>query len=177
MIKHIIAPLLILSGLTAAAFAGAAPKQLYNKSIIINWVEQVSERAADGRITTPTINSSRTVYVSSAGRLFVKGNRNINNRNFQGTKDIAIGPERSGGGSLSFQGDMLVGTAVFDGGARRVAASFSSDFSSCTASVVYGKSGGASAKWKGFDGVMREMISVNVGTVGCSLRDGNVLAQ
>jgi len=177
MIKCIIAPLLILSGLTATALAGSAPKQLYNKSILINWVEQVSERAADGRVTTPTINSSRTVYVSSAGRLFVKGNRNINNRNFQGNKDIAVGPERSGGGSLNFQGDRLVGTAVFDGGARQLAASFASDFSSCSASVVYGKAGGAPAKWKGFDGVMREMISVNVGSVGCSVRDGNALAQ
>lgn len=170
----------------AAAFAGPAPKQLYNKSIMVNWVESTVQRAADGRTNQPQINSQRTIYVSSAGRLFVRGSRNINMRNFQGGNTLERGPDGSrsitGGGAsvqggMAFEGNQLIGTAVFDGGARRMTVSFDPNFTSCTANVVYGKSGGANQKWKGFDGVTYELISVSVGAVGCAVRDGNALAQ
>lgn len=161
------------------ASAGPAPKQLYNKSIIVNWVESVIQKAPDGSTRNPQINTVRTAYVSSAGRLFVKGTRNISNRNFQGGNQTERGPDNasSGSGGFTFESDRLVGTAIFDGGARRMTVSFDPGFSSCTASVVYGKSGSANQKWKGFDGVTYELISVSVGSIGCSVRDGNALAN
>ena len=178
MMKYIVTPLLILSGLTMTALAGPAPKQLYNKSISINWVESVLQKAPDGSNRTPQINTQRTAYVSSAGRLFVKGSRSINNRYFQGGNTTERGPDSSGGGNggFTFEGNQLVGTAVFDGGARRLTVSFDPNFTSCTANVVYGKSGSGNQKWKGFDGVTYELISVSVGSVGCSIRDGNPFA-
>ena len=109
--------------------------------------------------------------------MFVKGSRSINNRNFQGGNQTERGPDSgSAQGGFTFEGSQLIGTAVFDGGARRVAVSFDPGFSSCTANVVYGKSGSANQKWKGFDGVTNELMSVSVGAVGCSIRDGNPFA-
>jgi len=162
-----------------AAFAGPAPKQLYNKSVMVNWVESVLQKASDGSSRNPQINTTRTIYVSSAGRLFVKGTRSINNRMYQGTKNTARGPDGSGGGSgnFSFEGDRMIGTAVFDGGARRMTVSFDPSFSSCTATVVYGKSGSANQKWQSLDGnTTYEVISISVGAVGCSVREGNAVA-
>jgi len=163
-----------------SAVAGPAPKQLYNKSVLVNWVESVVQKGPDGSTRTPQINSQRTAYISGAGRLFVKGTRNISNGYFRGGNETSRGPDGgSGGGSggFSFEGNQLVGTAVFDGGARRLTISFDPSFSSCTANVVYGKSSSSNQKWKGFDGVTYELVSVNVGAVGCSVRDGNALAQ
>lgn len=161
------------------ASAGPAPKQLYNKSILINWVESVIQKAPDGSTRNPQINTIRTAYVSSAGRLFVKGTRNISNRNFQGGNQTERGPDNSnaGPGGFTFEGNQFVGTAVFEGGARRLTVTFDPNFSSCTANVVYGKSGSANQKWKGFDGVTYELVSITVGAVGCSVRDGNALAS
>lgn len=104
------------------AVAGPAPKQLYNKSVTVNWIESTVQRAPDGRTNTPQINTQRIAYVSSAGRLFVKGTRNINMRNFQGGNQTERGPDNASGGSggFTFEGDRLVGTAVFNGGARRM---------------------------------------------------------
>ena len=179
-------PCLLIYGIvsvSAPASAGPAPKQLYNKSVVIHWVESVLQKAPDGSSRNPQINSQRTVYVSSAGRLFIKGTRSINNRYFQGGNKTERGPDGSSSGTggaqggFTFEGSQLIGTAVFDGGARRVAVSFDPNFSSCTANVVYGKSGNANQKWKGFDGVTYELISVSVGAVGCSIKDGNPFAE
>jgi hypothetical protein len=124
--QKIAASIAALAFVADAAFASAPPKQLYNKSILVNWVESVLQKAPDGSSRNPQINTTRTAYVSSAGRLFVKGSRNINNRNFQGGNQTERGPDNSGGGSggFTFEGNQLVGTAVFDGGARRMTVSF-----------------------------------------------------
>lgn len=173
------AALAALAQSVVCANAGPAPKQLYNKSVVIHWVESTLQRAPDGSSRNPQINTTRTVYVSSAGRVFVKGTRSIKNRLYQGNKNTARGPEGGGGsGGLAFEGNQLVGTAVFDGGARRLSVSFDPSFSSCTANVVYGKSGSGNQKWKTLDGSQTfELISVSVGAVGCSIREGNAVAE
>ncbi len=174
------ASVIVGPSLFAVSSAGAAPQQLYNKSVTVNWVESTLQKASDGSSRNPQINSTRIIYISSAGRLFVKGTRSINNRNYQGTKNTIRGPDGSsnaGPGGFSFAGNQLIGTAVFDGGARRIAVSFDPGFSSCTANVVYGKSGSANQKWKSLDGTQTfELISVSVGAVGCSIREGNAVA-
>lgn len=180
MAHRTLAVIAIASGLlVSSAVAGPAPKQLYNKSVKVHWVESVLQRASDGSSRNPQINSTRTIYVSSAGRLFVKGTRSINNRLYQGTKNTARGPDGggSGQGGFSFEGSQLTGTAVFDGGARRLTVSFDPNFSSCSATVVYGKSGSANQKWQSLDGATTyEVISISVGAVGCSVSEGNAVA-
>lgn len=169
--------------LLAVTPAAAAPQQLYNKSITVHWGEGVLQKASDGSTRTPQISSTRVIYVSSAGRLFVKGTRSINNRRFQATKTTMRGPDGSSGmgnvqGNFGFSGNQLVGTAVFDGGARRLTVSFDPSFSSCTASVIYGKSGGGNQKWQSLDGSGQtfEVISITVNAVSCSISEGNAVA-
>jgi hypothetical protein len=152
----------------------AAPAQLHNKTIFIRWSEQVTQKGPDGKVINRTISSERAVYVSSAGRTFVRGTR---------TSSSGLGEkfERSPGegvsqGVLGFQGNQLVGTAVQTGFARRVVGSFDAGFTSCSASVVYGKSGGPTT-WKGFDGVTYEVLSISVSGASCSIRDGNAFAN
>lgn len=155
--------------------AAAAPRELYNKTVSITWAEHAMQKTPDGRTVTPTIMTDRTVYVSGAGRVFVRGNRRIDNRGFSGGRQTEAGPGQGGAGTLSFQGSQLVGTAVFSGFARRLTVSFDQSFSSCTASVVYGKSGGPTT-WTGFNGQTYEIISINVSGASCSIREGNAFA-
>jgi hypothetical protein len=162
-------------GCVVALFASdamAAPSQLYNKSITITWSEQSTQRSADGQTITPTISTQRIAYVSSAGRVFVRWNRNGPGGEEKGER----APEQSRPGALNFQGNQLVGTYVFHGFARRLVVSFDASFTSCNTSVVYGKAGGPTS-WKGLDGVTRELLSINVSGTSCSIREGNALAN
>lgn len=152
--------------------AVAAPAPLYNKSITIGWSEQSRQRSADGQTITPIINTQRIIYVSSAGRVFVRWHRTGRGGEDNGER----APEQNRAGALNFQGNQLVGTYVFHGFARRLVVSFDAGFTSCNTSVVYGKSGGP-ASWKGLDGVTRELLSINVSAASCSIREGNAFAN
>ena len=175
-----VSPAVLLGLAVALSFpaseAIAAPVQLNNRTIIISWSEQVSQIGPDG-ITNPTVNSEAVAYVSSAGRLFVRGKRSIDNRKVSISKQREFGPGAgSSRGAINFQGNQLVGTAVYNGFARRLVVSFDAGFTSCTASVAYGKTGGPRT-WKGLDGQVREMLSVSVSGANCSIREGNALAS
>jgi hypothetical protein len=173
-VRLAITGLIMVAG-AAPAFAGAPP-QLYNKSIHIAWSESVMQRDETGKTTTPRIDTSRIVYVSSAGRLFIRGSRGVKNRNFEGHVKGETGPGEGRAGVLAFEGNQLIGTAEFEGAARRVTVSFDPGFSSCTVSVVYGKSG-AVHRWKAMDGRMHEVLAINIGATSCSISDGNALAN
>ena len=163
-----------LAGLIATP-ALAAPRELYNKTIIITWGEGTMQKTPDGRTINPTLHSERIVYVSSAGRVFVKGNRNAAGRREPGNQ-YERGPGEGNQGTLAFQGNQLVGHAEFSGFARQVTVSFDANYSSCTAKIVYGKSGGPTT-WKGFDGRTYEIMSITVNSPSCTVRDGNTLAS
>lgn len=151
-----------------ASAAEAAPKQLLNKSVIIAWADSVYQKYPDGAAGTATITRQRIAYVSSAGRVFV---RSINaDRNATLNRELAPGEQQ---GSLAFQGNNLVGHAVFSGFARRVLVTFDSGYASCTATVTYGRSGGP-ATWKSFDQKRTfEVQSVTASSPSCSIREGN----
>jgi hypothetical protein len=53
---------------------------------------------------------------------------------------------------------------------------FDRGFSSCTAAVVWGKSD-RTQKWRGYDGVIYEILSVSVTGSNCSIREGNAFAS
>jgi len=159
--------------------ASAAPKQLYDRTVVVGWTEQVSQKKSDGSISSPTIVTERLAYISTAGRLFVKGRRSINNANYSGSKSFERGPsEGASEGVLSFQGDRLVGTGVHVGFARRVVVTFDQSFTSCSTSVIYGRAGGP-AIWKDLKDsrVTYEVQSINVSGATCSIRIGNAVAN
>src|ERR1035438_6828129 len=56
------------------AFAGSPPKQLYGKSIALFWAESsVNRRLSDNVTVSPTGKFERIIYISSLGRVFIRG--------------------------------------------------------------------------------------------------------
>jgi hypothetical protein len=151
--------------------ANAAPPQLYNKSIELFWGESfVSKRVSDGSPSNGTARKSRVIYISSAGRAFVKSS-DISGRD-GGTRER--GPEDTKG-NVTFSGSELSLVAVNQQIARRVTVSFDPSFSNCTAVLTVGKTG-ANAKASGYDGAMYEVISIAGGSVSCSVKPGNAVS-
>lgn len=166
---------------TSPAAAGPAPPQLRNKTVTVTSTLQFSQRAPDGRFASPTLQSRYTIYISSAGRAFVRGTRSINNPHFSASKsaDIAPGQRHSDGTEtreMQFEGGKLVGTAGFVSGAARMVVGFDPAYATCTARIVFGKAGGAPIRIKGLDGVLYEIMSVNVSRSDCAIAAGNAFA-
>jgi len=129
---------------------------------------RVGEEAIYGNM----INRTRVIYISTAGRLFVKA---TNNSAKGSTNSQERDPSRSAG-NFSFQGNQMVGTEVNSGFARRITVTFDPTFTSCSASAQNGHSGG-SRIGVGVDGVSKfEMFSMTPGPVACSVREGNAAA-
>lgn len=157
---------------STVAAAASAPSQLYNKSITVTWGESgVYKRISDGVNTSPVGQFQRTYYISSAGRIFVRG-KNTSGR-YGGTKEA--GPEQNAG-NVSFSGNTLINFGENLGVVRRITSTFDANFSSCSSAVTIGKSG-ASARIKGFDGAEYEIISMQAGSASCSISSGNALAN
>lgn len=154
------------------AFA-EAPRQLYNKTIVISWSTAVSQTAPDGQKKNVTVAVNHTVYVSSAGRLFERATRSSGAGRKQ--TENAPGATHNRGGeatNLRFQGNRLVGTIAFAQGARQFVATFDPSFSSCTLAVNFGREAGG-YKRKGVDGVMYTINSMVPSGESCSIREGN----
>jgi hypothetical protein len=171
-----------LSVALASAAVASAPPQLRNKNITVSSTLKFVQRAPDGRIATPEVESQYIIYVSGAGRSFVRGTRRIDNRYFSGSKSADVGPgekDRDGGETreMQFENGKLVGTAAFTSGAARMVVSFDPGFSRCSASIVFGKAGGAPIRMRGLDGVLYEIQSVGVTSQTCTIRDGNPFAK
>lgn len=157
--------------LSGAANA-AAPQQLYNKTITITWGESGTyKRISDGMNTNPVGQFQATVYVSSAGRPFL---RVTNTSGRYGGKREA-GPETSSGG-IQFNGNTLTMVRENIGIARRLLTTFDGSFASCSTTVTIGKIN-AQATMKGFDGAEYHIISMQPGAASCSIREGNALAN
>src|SRR5664279_327524 len=82
------------------AAAASAPSQLHNKSVTVTWGESgVYKRISDGVNTSPTGQFQRIFYISSAGRIFVRGT-NSSGR-FGGSREA--GPEKTAD-NVKFEG-------------------------------------------------------------------------
>lgn len=174
MFRLIFASAAILFAFTGSSSAQNAPKQLYNKSVVIQWGESLQQRRPPNeRVFNTQVTAVRTAYVSSAGRVFVRATRSNKSG---GRKDEGT-PESRTPGSLVFQGNTMVGTTAFEGGARQTRITFDPSFTSCTANVVYGKTGSGPIRWKSWDGNTYETLEANINGVSCSIRDGNPFAN
>jgi hypothetical protein len=168
----------VSAGLLASEGAGAAPQQLRNKTIQFGWTTDIVQRGPDGQVKRPRMSTSRTVYVSSAGRLFVRAAReNLKNRlKTGGDYDPGATANKAGEArGMRFAGNNLVGNAAWAQGAAQVTVSFDPSFSSCSLSVIYGKEGGRMRR-RGLDGVMYDFESITVGGTTCAIREGNPFA-
>lgn len=156
-----------------------APRQLYNKTIQINWTAQVTEHGADGKTVTPQISASRTIYVSSAGRIFIRASRTNTKSGQSKGGDLAPGATTTGAGEATgarFVGNKLIETAAFPQGAGQLIATFDASYSSCSVNLIYGRDVGG-MKRRGINGVMYTVDSISVSGQSCSIRDGNPFAS
>lgn len=163
------------SGLLVAdpAIAAGAPAGLLNKTVTMSWSTSGTGIRADGKNVSYSNVNTRLVYISAAGRPFLRASVSGQKSTLQGE----FGPGQGGGSrSVSIQGDKLVGTEAFASGARQFIATFDGSFASCSLQIVDAKQGGANIKRKGPDGAMYEITSVTTGSPTCSIRDGNAFA-
>src|SRR5689334_22639155 len=92
--------------------AGAAPAHLLNKSITVSYATTIPGKRADGSAVRGSRVSVRTIYISSAGRIFAR----VFRRDGKQSQQKDFGPGESGG-TLRFAGDTLVGVMKFPSGA------------------------------------------------------------
>lgn len=160
--------LLLSAGGTQAA---GAPAQLHNKTIRMSASATVNAVAPDGSRTNVPRTVTRTIYVSSKGRLFSREERRAG-RNAD-TVDRAPG-ESGGSGGFRFDGNRLIGVVMAESGARQVTITFDPGFSSCTASIAFGREGGKAYKVKGLDGKIYTATGVPTASgASCSISAGN----
>lgn len=160
----------------APVHAAGAPTQLQNKTITMSWSTSGTGTSVTGGQRAFTNINTRSVYVSTAGRTFLR-------MQLQSTKKSGamrsgdVGPNEGGSrGSVRFEGNRLVGTEVFRSGARQFIATFDSSFSSCTLNVIDAKSGADEIKRRGPDGAMYTIGAVTTGSPSCSIQSGNAFA-
>lgn len=153
----------------------AAPAGLLNKSIRISYGAYIPGRTADGRINRSGRKVSVTLYISSAGRIFLKGLARAGHFG----RDVQAAPDRTARG-FHFAGVTLVGARVarFGNIAAQLKVSFDSSFQTCNADVIVGGAGGAPISWIGLDGERYTATGhPSISDVSCSVQDGNAFAN
>jgi len=165
-----------LAIVTAGPALAEVPRQLYDKTIELDWSTQVVERDPEGRMKTPRIDGSYVIYVSSAGRLFERGSRSSGRfakggENAPGASQNRAGETRG----LGFEANKLVGNVAFAQGAMRYVVRFDASYTSCTLEVTYGREAGG-VRRRGVDGIMYLIESQTPSNQRCSIRSGNPFA-
>jgi hypothetical protein len=164
---------LCLLAACVAAPACAAPAALLNKSIIVSYAVTIPGKRADGTQVTGTRNATRTIYISSAGRIFAR----VSRRDGGAAETKEAGPGESNN-NFRFVGDKLVGVMQFASDASQMTISFDPSGQSCSASIVAGRDNGRPIRWKMVDGSMRESTgSVTISNVSCSMASGNAFGS
>ena len=123
----------------------------------------------DGQSRSYNNINTRTVYISSAGRTFLRASLRGGRTARSGERGPGDGGSR---GSVRLDGNRLVGTETFESGARQYIATFDPSFTSCTLQVIDAKSGSAAIRRKGPDGRMYT-VSATTGSPSCSVQSGN----
>jgi hypothetical protein len=173
--KRCCAAAIVLASLSIPTFAAAAPAGAMNKTITISFTATGMAKSADGQAKGFSTAVSRSIYVSSAGRLFMRHTAS-NGRAKRGA-DFDPTDTRTGKGSFQFQGNKLVGVIPYGMGARQIVATFDASFSSCTASVIEGHTAGGAIQRKAPNGVMYQITSASATSPSCSIQNGNAFAN
>jgi hypothetical protein len=177
---------LALSGLlldpAGPAAAEPAPAALHNKTIVLTWTEKRSQKADSGEVKHPTVASDFRVYVSSAGRLFSRftrqslGSGRSNSSELAPDGNITFAGTGQGLRTTRFEGGRLISDNKMRSGARRIQAEFDADYRGCALKVIYGKEGDAPLYHRAMDGRMYTILSNDVISPACAIKDGNLIA-
>lgn len=168
----------LLGALSAGpSFASSAPQAALNKTVTLSWAVSGTSKSADGASNSFNNTVALTIYVSTAGRTFLK--KRVTSMRGKASRENSKGPGESGAypGSVRFEGSKLVGVQTWASGATQFSATFDAGFSSCSLSVIDGKGAGGKISRKGPDGRMYVIDSVSVSSPSCSVQSGNAFAQ
>jgi hypothetical protein len=188
MISKSFAVMGVLTLLSGAAYAGSAPKELYGKSISVQWSESLTGTWQYEKRVVRNIgaNCHMNIYISAAGRPFV---RLIQTTAGAGTHQVRMGgsvehnrsweiaPGASSSDRVEFAGRSMAVYTVFESGARRIAIDVDANKMGCTASIINGKQVGNNIIRQGAVRGSFDASSVQIGSVTCSIREGNVFGQ
>ena len=159
--------------------SAAPPAELLGKSVVLSISEvRASRPVSGGPVTSSSASMQFSVYISTAGRTFVRSARSLTTRK-RGTesKDIDTAPGGTIGVStasdVSFSGNTMTAIMAMTSGARRITVNFQG--SGCSATVANAKEGGQNMIIRSrYTGQQREVISSQYTVHGCSIKDGNV---
>ena len=164
---------MVVFAVFAAGSACAALAALFNKSITVSYTTTIPGKKDDGSPVTGSRIAVRTIYISSAGRIFAR----VFRRDGKATQTREAGPNEAGN-TFRFAGDKLVGVMQFASGASQMTISFDAAGQSCSATIVAGRDNGRPIRWKGVDGTMRESTGpVAFSNISCSIASGNAFGN
>ena len=167
----LIAAGLVISSMTLASAPALA--QATNKTVTVSFSVTATARDQAGHERTTSRNVTKIMYISSAGRVFVRNNR----RAGKFGQDNEKGPEATAG-NFALHGKTLTGTLVFISGASRMVVTFSPDFQSCTAQVAMARESGKAFTFKGLNGkTLTATGPAVVSSPSCSVQTGNAFAN
>src|SRR5204863_5065218 len=105
--------------------AAAAPRELYGKSIAVNWTETRSQRDVGETAFRPvSIPFTFTAYVGTEGHVFRRIFAVAASRRASGGEDRVGKSGGDGAVAASFSGHTLTSTTTFGGAARRMQVTF-----------------------------------------------------
>src|SRR5689334_9002993 len=107
----------------STASAAAPPTQLLDKTIVVLF--GVQWPGAPGALSV-----QRQIYVSSKGRIFVRGTRSAGGAT--DSNDVSVGTYR-------YEAGRIVGYYTIASGANQITISFDPGFRSCTAALQFGR--------------------------------------
>lgn len=167
---------------TPSLAASTPPKELFNKSVILNWHTSVRFRYPEGPSHSAVLENAVSMYFSSTGRMF----RRVSNSVHTPRGEYARGASLAPGGNVIKSGKMYFHTARFEGsklylsmqaesGGRQIAVDFDSTFSSCALKVLYGREDNAPGiVIRGPSGRLTMLESATAGGYSCAVKTGNV---
>jgi hypothetical protein len=181
MISKCFAVIGALALLSAAAHAGSAPKELYGKSVAVQWSETVTGRSSGDQMGDQTVQNFlvthlMSIYVSSAGRPFVR--LMSSGRISRNGGDSFTAPGQSDAKDrVDFQGRSIVVYRELASGARRIAIDLVGAGTECKAAVINGRQAGRTIALQMGGRGRVEVSSIEIGSVSCSIKEGNVFGQ
>jgi hypothetical protein len=162
--------LALIAQFPGPCLASDAPAALRGKTIEAAYRGQVTAYSEYGQVTAGERDNLLTIYVSSIGRVFVKGR----SQSRGGSLPIAVAPSQQ----FRFEGGTLVGIFPNISGASRVMIHFSPDYGSCNLNAASAKENGKPRAYMGTDGnVWASNEPTKFTQISCSIRDGNALAN
>jgi hypothetical protein len=167
-----------LTLLSVAAYAGSAPKELWGKSIILTWGELRFQRnLPELNFRNITDALSRKIYISTKGQWF---DRFASHQDARDSIGASVRRPGGGGRDVQFTGRTITMTGAGKGGiARKITIEFNESFTTCEAHIIFAKPAGSDVVTGTNMNTRRpmEIRSATVGSVSCSVRDGNVFGQ